>query len=147
MSNTFRLFVQDDNSVIDEDVMEVAGVDPSKAEGLFPGMFKIYEVWLHPATGRKQMEITAKCQKVQADGSTVYDVTLEPAIRAEVMIEKWNGPTERPTVDGFLNQHPNVCNAIDAHIRKYMYPNAFATASPFIKALSELQKSSETVTV
>jgi hypothetical protein len=141
MSNTIRLYVAEDFSVIDEATLISTGMEPDKVEELLPGVFTLYEIWLKKATTGAQQEITRKCQVPQVDGSTTYDVVNEPCARFEVMVEKWNGPTVAPTKQAFLDLHPNVSNMIDAGIRAYMYPQMFNKPN-FIKALNALRPNS-----
>ena len=143
MQEPLRMYVEASGAVIDADFLKTVGWDtPDKVREMLGDTVQLKEIWLKDATTRRQFEIGEKIKKQNTDGSLTSEYLLEPAARCSVMVEKWNGFPEAPSMDAFMNLPIPVGNALDALIRRYMYPQV---SENFIKALPQPQQRSEVV--
>jgi hypothetical protein len=82
------------------------------------------EIWLRTATGKQRRLISEKCRVPDAEKGFTYDPTLQQAARLAVMVERWNGIEEAPSMSAYDHLRDPLIDAIDAQILAAMYPSA-----------------------
>ena len=148
MDDPIRFYATDEGEVADEEILTKTGFDtPEKIEAAFGSDFKLKEIWLKFPDGNAQLAINRKCQEWAAKPAAAGNGTpddkqfIEPYVRIEVMVEKWNGFKSIPTVDFALSLHQNIFNMILNLMGYKMYPSLYNRPN-FTTALRKLQESS-----
>lgn len=92
------------------------------------------EVWLREPEAGHDEQISALCLVKDDELGRRFDPTREPAARCKVLVEKWNGFKQAPSMEAFRTLEGEVGRVIDEEIREWMYPSELS--EDFFEALS-----------
>jgi hypothetical protein len=81
------------------------------------------EVWLREPLAEHEEEINRLSQVRDPDFGFRQDASLLPAARAFVLVEKWNGFPESPSIEAYRRIPLSLAKVIDNKILEHMYPS------------------------
>lgn len=142
-----KLFVVEEETncfVYDAETLALAGITTEEAATeAFAGKGAWRRLWLRKPLGKHAREIAALCRVTDPVTGFRMDETREAGARCQVLVERWEGFAEAPSLSAFDNLPLPLADMIDAHIRAHMYPNI--TANPdFLNAWKGNLQASET---
>lgn len=93
------------------------------------------EIWLKEPFAYHEEEINVLCQVKDDFAGTRFDASKERAARGQVLIEKWNGFPEKPSMEAFRHLPLSLARALNAEIEEWMYPSGLS--ADFFQDLSD----------
>lgn len=146
MNNPVRFYVVNDGLaqfVYEESLLRQVGLLTEEAVAdAFHDRGAWKAIWFHEPTAKRRAAIQSKCLTPSDTTGFRFDETKWPGAACEVMVAKWNGFPQEPSVEAYEALCLPLAEAIARAIDRLMTPN-IATYPDFFAAWRRLQEASE----